>query len=415
MKALLLTIGDEILLGNIVNTNAAFIGRSLAEHGINVAQNLTVGDDPEAIYNAVAYAMANFEVVISTGGLGPTADDITKLQIARYFNQQLVLDDALLAALKQRFESRGIRMAETNLSQAMVLEHGQNLLNPNGTAPGIWVEKDGRHFFALPGVPKEMQWLLLNEVIPRLKPRAGGLVTRFRMVLTTGIPESTLAEKLQPVESRPQQFTLAYLPSLSHGVRLRLTVYNRPAEEAEAILAEGERQIREQVERYIYGRDMDTLSAVVGRLLIAQQKTLATAESCTGGLVGHLLTETPGSSAYFERGCITYSNQAKIDLLNVKPETLQAFGAVSEETAIEMAQGVNRLAGTDFGLATTGIAGPTGATPAKPVGLVYIALATPDKTITHKLMMPGDRSDIKLRAANMALELLRRYLLNPSA
>ncbi len=411
MKALLITIGDEILLGNVINTNAAFIGRKLAEYGIFMAENLTVGDKSAEIYRAIESGMSNFDIVISTGGLGPTVDDITKTEIARYFKQKLILDEDLLAVIKKRFDRRGITMSETNICQAMVPENCQLIKNPKGTAPGLILQKGERIFFALPGVPDEMEWLLSNGVIPKLKNKGGKKVISYRMLLTAGVPESTLAERLKPVTSRQQEFSLAFLPA-HFRVRLRITVYQRPKNETESILANAENQIREIIGDDIYGVDDDTLEQIVGQLLIKQQKTIAVAESCTGGLITNWLTDVPGSSTYFERGAVTYSNQSKTELLNISPASIEKFGAVSKQVAKEMAEGIRRNANTNIGLSTTGIAGPTGATPTKPIGLVYIGLSTENETLTSKNTFPGNRIDIKNRSAWTALNLVRKYLLN---
>lgn len=410
MKALLITIGDEILLGNIVNTNAAFISQELSKIGVHLSETVVIGDDPEAILATLDRGLRHYDAVISTGGLGPTVDDITKQQIARYFKTELILHEPTLTAIRERFQGRGIPMSKTNIGQAMVPRMGEIIPNPNGTAPGLIMTKGDHLYFALPGVPKEMNWLLLNDVIPRLKTRSKGRIIRYRMLLTTGIVESTLGEKLEVITGQARDYSLAFLPSLL-GTRLRITVNAQSEEVADRIIAEADREISAVLGSLIFGRDDETIAAIIGKILIARQETLAVAESCTGGLIANWITDIPGSSAYFLNGVVAYSNAAKRQNLMVLPNTLAKYGAVSDEVAREMANGIRLQTGSTYGLSTTGIAGPSGATETKPVGLVYIGFSSEAITISHKINFLGDRLEIKTRTAQAALNRLRMQLL----
>lgn len=411
MNAMLINIGEELLIGQVVNTNSAFIGRELLKIGVSVRQTVVVEDDAAAIHKAIRDGLRDFDVVITTGGLGPTVDDMTRHEIARIFDQSLVLNERALNHIKERYAKRNMAMPQTNIQQAMVPQNAELIDNPHGTALGIFLQKSRRYFFALPGVPREMEWMIEHGVIPRLQPSVSGKVIRQKTLLTSGIPESRLAELLVPITGRKQPFKLAFLPS-AIGVRLRLTAVAPTAEETESILNKGEVKIREILNDDVYGTDDDSMAAVVGQLLTESGYTLAVAESCTGGLIGHWLTEVPGSSNYVECAYVTYSNRAKVALVGVKPESLEQWGAVSEAVAAEMATGARTHAQTDFALSTTGIAGPGGATAEKPVGLVYIGLATADETRVEKHVFLGDRSEVKERAAQAALNILRKHLLS---
>ena len=413
MKILLLTIGDELLYGNIVNTNAAFIGQELAKIGAQLTGVQTISDNTTAIYQALERGMQNFQVVVSTGGLGPTVDDITKQQIAEYFGTRLVLDQATLESIKLRFQKRQVQMTESNIGQALVPEGCEILANPNGTAPGLHLRKNAHLFFALPGVPREMEWLFLNCVLPRLKPLIGDKIIRHRFVITAGLPESTLGEKLLPVTDQQNEYSIAFLPG-HQGNKVRISAAATTEDAVTKIFDSVENQIRSILGNKVVGIDEHCLEVVIGNLLRQQKRTLAVAESCTGGLLSDVITNVPGCSDYFERSIISYSNESKIALLNVKKETIEEFGAVSEEVACQMAEGVRINAGTDVGLSTTGIAGPTGETSTKPIGLVYIGYSDTHKTFARKHQFLGSRAEIKDRSVLTALDLLRLQLLETS-
>ncbi len=412
MKAEILNVGDEILLGQIVNTNATFLSKALVRVGVEPKWITVLGDSREAILGALKIAFQRADVLILTGGLGPTHDDVTKYAVAEFFHSPLKVDPTLFQKLKKRFEERGRPMPEINRNQAEVPTKATVLPNPIGTAPGLLFEKRNKLCFVLPGVPMEMKRLTEESVVPILRQRqkSGGTCLRFKTLRTTGIFESKLADVLGDVRAIEQYAKLAFLPHFS-GVDLRLTVQSESETDCAERLRKAEEQIRAKVNSYIYGEDDETLEEKVAELLFRTGQTVSVAESCTGGLVSHKLTNVPGSSRYFDRAVVSYSNRAKIENLGVSPATLEQFGAVSEETAREMAEGVRKLAGTDWGLSTTGIAGPGGGTPEKPVGLVYIGLAGTTGTTVRRFIFTTDRLANKERATYAALELLRRNLL----
>ncbi len=412
MKAEIVNVGDEILLGQIVNTNATFLSQALVNAGVEPRWITVLGDSREDILNGLEVAFRRADVVLITGGLGPTHDDVTKYAVAEFFQSPLTIDPELYEKLKRRFEARGRPMPEVNRNQAEVPVKATVLPNPAGTAPGLFFEENGRLCFVLPGVPMEMRRLTEESVLPILtqKLKNKGACLRFKTLRTTGIFESKLMEVLGDVAAVEKFASLAFLPHF-FGVDLRLTVKSNSASECEKRLQQAENLIRAKVGKYIYGEDNETLEEKVAELLFRTKQTVAVAESCTGGLVSHKLTNIPGSSEYFDRAIVSYSNQAKMENLGVSPQTLEQFGAVSEQTAREMAEGVRQMAGTDWGLSTTGIAGPGGGTAEKPVGLVYIGLSGERETVVRRFIFTNDRLANKERAAYAALELLRRNLL----
>ncbi len=416
MNAEILTVGTELLLGQIVDTNAAFIAERLAEAGIDVYFKTTVGDNPSRIEAALRQALQRAQVVLCTGGLGPTEDDLTRDVVAAVTGRPLCLDPALLAQIQARFARRAVPMAKNNERQAQVPEGAEVLENPRGTAPGLLlrVEPD-RTIVLLPGVPAEMRPMLTETVLPRLR-EAYGLKGRIRsrVLRTMGVSESRVDEMLGDLwaERNP---TIALL-ARSGEIQVRLTAKAETEAELTRLLDVREAQVRERLGDIVFGRDEESLEVVVGRLLLARRLTLAVAESCTGGLVGHRMTNVPGSSAYFDRGVVVYSNQAKTDLLGVPAELIAAKGAVSAEVAAAMAEKMRDGSGADLALAVTGIAGPTGGTPEKPVGLTYIALAHAGGVAAHEFRFFTDRDLNKQRAVQTALDLVRRHLLGlPSA
>lgn len=414
MKAEILTIGDELLIGQVVNTNAAWLGEHLNEVGADVVRCVTLGDDVDRITAALAHAYEAADLVLITGGLGPTHDDVTREALAAFFETSLRFDAGVFAAIEARFAARGRRMPESNRRQAMVPDGFEVLPNPQGTAPGLWhVHHDGereRMVAVLPGVPHEMEHLVTHAVMPRLRRARGLEVIVHRTLLTTGIGESNLQERVGDVSAHlGPRLRLAYLPS-TNGVRLRLTGYGADRAEVNRRLDAFERDLRARIDRYIYGTDDDTLEGAVGALLRARGLTVALAESCTGGLVAHRLTNVPGSSGYVVGGVVAYSNAVKVDLLGVDAGVLRRDGAVSEEVARAMARGVRARLGADIGIATTGIAGPGGGTADKPVGLVWIGYADAHGDHALKLQMGASRTLNKELFAAGVLGVLRRQL-----
>ena len=405
----LLTIGTELLLGNTVDTNSAEIGRALAAAGVPVLRRTSVADDPAAIREAAQAALQRTGAVLATGGLGPTADDVTKKVIADLFGMPLTFRQEVWEALVARFARAGRVPPEKNREQAEVPEGGVILPNRWGTAPGLWLEGPQGLAILLPGVPAEMRGLLHHEVLPRLTPRAGGRVVRSRTVRTTGVPESALAERLDRVEAEVAPLSLAYLPGIE-GVDLRLTAWNLAPEEADRLLAESAALLTGRAREWCYGEGDDDLAAVLLAEARRASLRLATAESCTGGGIGARLTGIPGSSDVFLGGVIAYHNEAKRSLLGVPGDLFATHGAVSEPVAAAMAAGAARRFGAELTISVTGIAGPDGGTPDKPVGLVYLGFSVRGKVTVHRHQFPGTREDVRGRAVQMALFRLLQLL-----
>jgi nicotinamide-nucleotide amidase len=417
MNVEVVTIGDELLLGFTVDTNAAHLARELAAAGIGIVRRSTCGDAPDQIAAAVKEALDRTGAVITTGGLGPTSDDLTKPSIAALFGRTMKFDDAIWEELKIRWKSYrwpgGI--PESNKQQAMVPEGAVILKNWHGSAPGIWLEDDrGRWVAMLPGVPREMRGMLADELLPRILSRATGtpVVVASLTLRTIGIGESALADLLGPLAKGPPGLPLAYLPSVE-GTDLRLTTRNSSSDVALEKLAAGASQLRAVLGEYIYGEDKTDLAAVVLDLLRERKMKIAVAESCTGGMLGARLTAIAGSSDVVVGGVIAYANEVKESHLGVRADMLRDFGAVSEETAREMAAGACERFGAAVGVAITGIAGPDGGTPEKPVGTVCIAVAASGAVRSTKVQMIGDRDEIRRRSAQAALNLVRRALSEP--
>lgn len=409
MQLEIVTIGTELLLGFTIDTNGAELGRQLAALGIRVVRRTSVADRPDEIREAVASALARTGAVITTGGLGPTRDDITKHVIARLYGWPLDFDEGLWQALVERYRRRGRVPAESNRSQAEVPRGAVVLPNRWGSAPGLWLEGDPGLVIMLPGVPLEMRNLLADAVVPRLAARGGAGVIRSRTVRVTGIPESTLAERMGEIETAIAPLTLAYLPGLD-GVDLRLTAWSLPAAEADARLERAVAEVRDRAGNVVYGEEADDLAALVLERARRRGVRLAVAESCTGGILGGRLTDTPGSSDVFAGGVIAYEDAAKERLLGVPRALLDAHGAVSEAAAVAMAQGAVARLGVDLAVSVTGIAGPGGGSETKPVGTVWFGIADRvGATATHAILI-GTRAEIRHRAAQAALFLLFRRL-----
>ncbi|AFN75664.1 competence/damage-inducible protein CinA [Melioribacter roseus P3M-2] len=412
MNAFLITIGDEILIGQVVNTNAAYIGEKLSELGVDVIGSSVLPDDENAIRNEFERAFNNSDLVLVTGGLGPTHDDVTRKVIVDFFDTELVMNQDVLNDIKKLFESRGRQLTKINEEQALVPKIAVPIRNSRGTAPGIWIEKENKIFIAMPGVPYEMHLMMESFVIPKLKDLMGDskkIVLR-KNLLTTGLPESHLYERLGDLKELLGEVKMAFLPN-QFGVRLRITVEDDNEESAKSRIEAIEQKIRTKIGKYIYGKDDETLESVVAKLLTDRGLTLAVAESCTGGYVAHRLTNISGSSKFLERGVVAYSNAAKVELLKVDEDVISKYGAVSIEVARQMAEGVKSISGTDIGLSVTGIMGPTGATPDKPVGLVYIGICDDTICTAKEFRFGDDRHLNKDRASQAALDMIRRNLL----
>jgi len=418
LRVELITIGDELLLGFTIDTNAAHIARTLAASGVEIIRRTTVGDEAEKIAQAVREALDRTGAVITTGGLGPTSDDLTKPAIAKIFGREMKLDEAFATKLEERWRARfpNSRFPATNRTQAEIPDGARILTNRHGTAPGIWLEDDnGRWVAMMPGVPREMRGMLAEELLPAIKSRAKGeeSVVLSGTLRTTGIAESAIAELLGPDflggrDTELGSLPLAYLPGVA-GVDLRVTAKGLPRARAEKLVGEAIVKLKSRVEAYAYGEDDADLAAVVLEQCRALGYKLAVAESCTGGLLGERLTNIPGSSDVFLGGVIAYHNDVKRNLLGVRAEDLEKYGAVSEPVVLQMASGVREKLGADVGVSVTGIAGPGGGTPEKPVGLVWIAVHA-SGVKARRFHVGGDRAEIRQRAAQAALEMVRRAL-----
>ncbi len=416
MTAEIITIGDELIIGQVVNTNAAYIAEQLNIAGVLTSRIIMVGDEEEAIRAALHDSWQRSDLILVTGGLGPTHDDVTKKVLCKFFNTNLILHEQTLEHIKVLLAKRNLPWSDLAQEQALVPRTATVILNRLGTAPGMLFEREEKNLIAMAGVPYEMKGMMEDFVLPYLRGRTKGLTILHRTLNTTGIAEAFLFEQLGNIDEilRPDSgnrtATLAFLPS-PQGVRLRITVQESNPARAEERVQEIESRIRTKADRYIYGSDEETLEQVIAGLLTERKLTIAAAESCTGGLIADRITNVSGSSKYFERGIITYSNRSKVEILGVPQELIEKHGAVSREVAEAMAAGVKRAARTDLGISTTGIAGPTGGTPEKPVGLVWIGYADERESIALRFHFGDDRRGVKERATQAALELVRRKLL----
>ena len=410
MNAEIITIGDELLIGQVINTNQAYIAGRLSTIGVPVHRMTTVGDGLESILDSFREAWKRSGVVIVTGGLGPTHDDVTKKAVCTFFDSDLVSDADLRKHIEGIIKRRNIGWTPATEEQTMVPRKAQIIPNPVGTAAGMLFQEDEKYFIVLPGVPYEMKEMTDQSVIPFLAPKVKGSVIRHLTLRTTGIPESLLAQQLGNLDEILRGAKLAFLPSLS-GVRLRITVQERTEATANAIIRQVEERIRAKAQKYIYGTGEEELEESLGKILTERKLTIAVAESCTGGLIANRITNVSGSSSYFDRGVVAYSNHSKTQLLSVPSALIETHGAVSKEVASAMAEGVRKAAHTDIGLSTTGIAGPTGGTPEKPEGLVWIGYSDTNTTIALKFNFGDNRLRFKERASQAALELVRRRVL----
>ena len=410
MSAEVITIGSELLNGLARDSNGPRIVDQLASIGLSVHFRTTVGDDAARIGEAFRTAGHRAQAIVATGGLGATPDDMTRKVIATVFRRRLVLEETVLERMRARFRERGIEMPVINEAQALVPRGARIIENPRGLAPGLHFTHQDADYFCLPGVPAEAEAMMTGYVLPYLRARHPLAAPLRRVIRTSGISESVLAERLQPLESTEERIRFGYLPH-SSGVDIYLVPLDPDAGWASATLDRLERGVREAAGETVYGGEGETLSGVLGRLLFDRGLTLATAESITGGSMGVLVTDTPGASRYYLGGVVAYANRAKQELLGVQAATLGKHGAVSAEVAAEMAAGARERFGADLALASTGIAGPDGGSPEKPVGLVHLGLATREDTITARYVFGGTRAEIAARSASYALDLARRHLL----
>jgi nicotinamide-nucleotide amidase len=407
MKAIIITIGDELLIGQVINTNQAFIAQRLNRAGVAVDRMLTVGDEMAAMLAAFREGWSTHEVVVVTGGLGPTHDDVTKKAVCAFFDTPLEARPELRRHIEQLLGKRGISWKPSHEEQTLFPAKAAVVPNPLGTAAGMHFQEPGRHFFVLPGVPYEMEEMLDTTIAPFLASRVEGSVIRHRTLRSTGATESFLAAAIGDVDAFLKGATLAFLPSPT-GVRLRISVREASPASADRNVAAIEGVIRARVGGYIYGVDDEEIQAVLGALLRDRHLTLATAESCTGGLIASRITDSPGSSDYFERGVVAYSNRSKTELLGVPAELLAREGAVSEPVAVAMAEGIRHASGAGIGLSTTGIAGPSGGSEGRPVGLVWIGYADASASFARRFLFGDQRLRVKERASQAALEIAWR-------
>lgn len=404
MNITIINIGDELLIGQVVNTNASTMSRMLTAAGMDVLKTMVIGDERQAIWKAVDEAMHSSDAVLVTGGLGPTKDDITKKLLCEYFNSELVESAMALDNVRRIFESRGYELTPVNRAQAIVPKCCEVLNNDLGTAPCMWFSNEGKILVSLPGVPFEMEWLMRNRVIPKLQETFKTDIIITKNILVQGIGESFLSDLIEPWElSLPENIKLAYLP-VAGLTKLRLTVHGS----YDPSILKG---LYDLAGQYIVGEDCETLDELVHKTLTGRGLTLATAESCTGGNIARLLTAQVGASAYFKGGVVAYSNEVKECVLGVRHSTLETHGAVSEETVREMAEGVRQRLGADLAIATTGIAGPDGGTKEKPVGTVWIAVADKTHTEAKLLQFGANRRQQNIdRSTNQAYAMLIRLI-----
>ena len=411
MNSEIITIGDELLIGQVIDTNSAWIGQELSKIGVKVLQKNSIGDTREAILDALYKASKQSSIVILTGGLGPTKDDITKHTLCEFFQTQLVQNEKVLKWVTSIFTMRNLPMLESNNQQAMVPENCEVLWNKNGTAPGMWFKVKDVIYISLPGVPFEMKTIFTEEVIPKLLQQFQFPTILHRTILTCNIGESFLAKRIENLENElPEHIKLAYLPSVGM-VRLRFSAFGNNLPILDNELTSIIEKLYKQIGSYIYGEGNDNLAEVLGKLLIQSKKSLATAESCSGGYIAHQITSIPGSSAYFKGAIISYDNAVKIEQLNVPANIIESYGAVSEACVSTMASNVRKLLKTDYAIATSGVAGPGGGTPEKPVGTVWIAVSSEKETKATVFNFGDNRERTIQRTAIQGLDMLRKLLL----
>jgi len=412
MKAAILAVGSELLGTDRLDTNSLRLTALLSRHGVELRRKAVIGDSEEEVAAEIRTLLGRVDLILVTGGLGPTADDVTREAVAAALGRPLHQDDEVLASLEQRFAALGWRMPDVNRRQAQVVEGAEVLTNPRGSAPGLRLESGGTTLFLFPGVPNEMEGLMASELEPWLAARSGGVARETAVLKIAGLPESVVEERIAPAYEEFSREAITILASVGE-IRLQATAEG-PEPERRARLTAMVARLGELAGDAVYTtREADTLESVVGDLLRAAGTTLTAAESCTGGLLSQRVTSVAGSSDYFLGGAVTYSNELKTKLVGVPAEMIAEHGAVSEPVARAMAEGVRTHLGSDWGVGITGVAGPGGGTPEKPVGTVHIAVAGPgDGEVEHRrLRLPGDRERIRMFSAQIALEMLRRRLL----
>jgi nicotinamide-nucleotide amidase len=411
MKAEIITIGDELLIGQTIDTNSAWMGAELSRIGFDVYRITSVSDKRDDIIKVLSEVSGRSDVVLITGGLGPTSDDITKHTLSEFFSTKLVPDTRVLEMIELMLKKRNFQMNENNRRQADVPENCRVLYNATGTAPGMWFEKNNTIYVSMPGVPVEMKHIMTVHVLPELQKRFSSQVIIHKNIMVHGIPEARLAEILSGFESEmPESIKIAYLPSFS-TIKLRLTGKGKARDKIEKMISEQVRKLYSIIPDLIYGEDEESMEMKVGYLLLENKATLSTVESCTGGSIARMITSVPGSSDYFKGSVIAYDNNVKTSLVKVPPEVITKYGAVSRETVEAMARGGAQLLGTTYTIATSGIAGPSGGTGEKPVGTVWIAISGPAGVVSEKFVFGNDRNINIARSSISALNLLRKQIL----
>ncbi|MEK6732704.1 MAG: competence/damage-inducible protein A [Candidatus Omnitrophota bacterium] len=420
ISAQIICIGNEIMLGHIANTNAGFISNKLASIGIKTAKHLDIPDDPEVIISSIRKALSESEIVLLSGGLGPTVDDITLECIAKALNKKLLFNKNTANRIKAHFKRRKIKMPSNNLRQALIPEGAIPIDNNLGTAPGLIIpfpaasagsfqptQLENKALLAFPGVPNELYPMLENTAIPYLKKHfQTGKIIKSRVIKITGLAESKVNEMIEDILRISGKVQMGIYPH-PEEIQVKITVTEKNEKSANLAISKIEKKIKSRLKDYIFGYDNEKLEEIIGRLLLKSKKTLAIAESCTGGLLANRITDIPGSSRYFKLGLVTYSNESKNKLLNMSLETIKKYGAVSKQVAVLMAKNIRILASADYGIGISGIAGPGGATKKKPVGLVYIALSSKNKTTCKEFNFIGTRDLIKYKSTQAALNMLR--------
>jgi nicotinamide-nucleotide amidase len=412
MKAQIITIGDELLIGQTVDTNSAWIGSELSKLGFDITRKISIHDLRKDILDTLNEVSGKSDIVLITGGLGPTSDDITKQTLCEFFNTRLVVNHEVLAMITEMMKKRSFPMNENNRKQSEVPESCKVLKNAGGTAPGMWFEKDKTIFISMPGVPYEMKYIMTEHVLPELRKRFSSQVIVHRNIMTYGVPEARLAELLTEFEaSLPSEIKLAYLPA-SGIIKLRLTAIGINNTLLNNKLEEQINKLYKTIPELIYSENEETFEIVIGKLLKEKGQSICTAESCTGGKIAQLITSIPGSSAYYKGSVIAYDNKVKADLLEVPEEILEKYGAVSEQVVRSMAEGARKLLNTDYAVATSGIAGPDGGTESKPVGTIWISVASGKGTVAEKYVFGSDRLININRFAIAALNLVRKQIIS---
>jgi nicotinamide-nucleotide amidase len=410
LSAEIIAIGSELLTPGFVDTNSQYLTEQLNALGITVAMKAIVGDNESYLENAIRGSLSRTPVLITIGGLGPTEDDVTKKVAARVLQRQLVLDDATLQRIESLFKSRGLPMAANNARQALILTGSDILVNHHGSAPGLWIADEKNHTILLPGPPSELKPMFEKYCIPRFQKMAGGVCLARRVFRTTGLGESSLDARIAPIYTPFKNVETTILAKPGQ-VEIRLTARGKNQDEADRQVQDLADQLEKSLEDFIFARSEQTLEEVVGLLLVMKEATISLAESCTGGLVAERLTNVAGSSKYFMSSVVCYSNESKMELAGIPPLLLEMQGAVSEEVARGLAEGIRERAKTSIGVGVTGIAGPGGGSPEKPVGTVHIAVASPVETVHRRFSFPGDRQRIRWQASQASLDMVRRVLM----